>query len=718
MNSQSELMDSLLPALQWLDHRLVRAVSAARQAYGQQAEDDPFRGLHLGPADVQRMLAQQPGAPLLWKDEEDLSGFAAVTANPMLNWLSRVFVFDAFDLGIILIALAPEIDLRYERLYSYLQDDVSRRRPTVDLALNLLCSSADEKLAARAHFALSAPLRHHDIIVFSKRENDSIDVPLLSQSMKLDESIVDFLLGDLGLDSQLSDFCSFKESEISMAELPLPIAQKSSLTRLAKTTAETRQPLRFYIHGPNGAGQRLVAHALARELGTTLMTIDLGRALAADPGLKWVPQRIFRQQMLLGAVLYLEAYSQVAGTELRSARLRLQQALAQSSGVTVISGGSAWQAEEPNLIEMFNLTMNLPSYTEGRAWWKHELETMAVTVDGEQLDQLVGRFKLSQEQISKTIHSAQMAARWQNAQAEGISSQTGPNLDDLFAAARAQSSTNMDGLATKIEPRYSWSDIVLPDDSMAQLREICQQVTHRHRVMDEWGFDRKLSLGKGVTALFAGPSGTGKTMAAEIIANELNLDLYRIDLSGVVSKYIGETEKNLDRIFTAAANANAILFFDEADALFGKRSEVHEAHDRYANIEISYLLQKMELYEGLAILATNLRQNLDESFIRRLTFTVHFPFPDEVNRLLIWKGVWPPQTPLAPDLNLDYMARQFKLSGGNIKNIALASAFLASANGGEITMAHILHTTRREYQKMGKNLTEAELYGNLREHTP
>jgi SpoVK/Ycf46/Vps4 family AAA+-type ATPase len=184
----------------------------------------------------------------------------------------------------------------------------------------------------------------------------------------------------------------------------------------------------------------------------------------------------------------------------------------------------------------------------------------------------------------------------------------------------------------------------------------------------------------------------------------------------VVSKYIGETEKNLDRIFTAAANANAILFFDEADALFGKRSEVHDAHDRYANIEISYLLQKMETYEGLAILATNLRQNMDESFIRRLTFTVHFPFPDETNRLLIWKGVWPSQTPLASDLNLDYLARQFKLSGGNIKNVALASAFLACVDGGEINMEHILHAIRREYQKLGKNLTNAELYESLKEY--
>jgi SpoVK/Ycf46/Vps4 family AAA+-type ATPase len=258
-----------------------------------------------------------------------------------------------------------------------------------------------------------------------------------------------------------------------------------------------------------------------------------------------------------------------------------------------------------------------------------------------------------------------------------------------------------------------WDDIVLPEDSLAQLREICQRVAHRHRVLGEWGFDRKLSLGKGVNALFAGPSGTGKTMAAEIIANALGLDLYRIDLAGVVSKYIGETEKNLDRVFSAAQHANAILFFDEADALFGKRSEVRDSHDRYANIEISYLLQKMEEYDGIAILAPNLRQNLDDAFMRRLAFTVHFPFPDEASRRQIWTGIWPAETPLDGDIDHDFLARQYKLSGGNIKNIALASAFLAAEDEKPVTMAHLFQATRREHQKMGKTLSEGELNGSL-----
>jgi SpoVK/Ycf46/Vps4 family AAA+-type ATPase len=294
-------------------------------------------------------------------------------------------------------------------------------------------------------------------------------------------------------------------------------------------------------------------------------------------------------------------------------------------------------------------------------------------------------------------------------------------MEDLYAACRLQSNRKLATLAQKITPHYVWDDIVLPLDRMEQLREICNYVKYRALVYEEWGFDRKLSLGKGLNALFAGPSGTGKTMAAEIIANELGIDLYKIDLSGVVSKYIGETEKNLARIFSEAETSNAILFFDEADALFGKRSEVRDAHDRYANIEIGYLLQKMEEYEGVVILATNLRKNMDDAFVRRMHFTVEFPFPDEKDRRRIWEKIWPEDTPCSPDLDLDFMARRVEVAGGNIRNIALAAAFLAADDGATgdssvgVDMCHLVRATRREYQKMGKVVMEDE-FGVYADH--
>jgi SpoVK/Ycf46/Vps4 family AAA+-type ATPase len=244
--------------------------------------------------------------------------------------------------------------------------------------------------------------------------------------------------------------------------------------------------------------------------------------------------------------------------------------------------------------------------------------------------------------------------------------------------------------------------VILPADQTAQLHEICDSVRLRRQVYEEWRFGRKLSTGKGLSVLFTGPPGTGKTLAAEVIAGELGLELFRIDLSQVVSKYIGETEKGLDRLFTAAENANAILFFDEADSLFGKRSEVKDAHDRYANIEIGYLLLKMEEYEGVAILATNLRQNLDEAFVRRLQFIVEFPFPDAGQRQRIWEVTFPREAPLDNDVDFESLARQVNLAGGSLRNIALAASFQAAKSGGPIRMQHITHATRREHHKIGR----------------
>jgi SpoVK/Ycf46/Vps4 family AAA+-type ATPase len=275
-------------------------------------------------------------------------------------------------------------------------------------------------------------------------------------------------------------------------------------------------------------------------------------------------------------------------------------------------------------------------------------------------------------------------------------------LNDLYRACRHQSNQKLSELAVKIEPSYGWEDLVLPDDKVAHLREICSQIKHRYRVFGEWGFDNKLSYGKGLSMLFSGPPGTGKTLAAQVIAGELQQDLYKIDLSGVVSKYIGETEKNLAKIFHEAETSNAILFFDEADALFGKRTEVSDAHDRYANIETSYLLQKMEEYEGVVIMATNLCENMDDAFTRRIGFIVEFPFPDKVSRLKIWQTHFPQEAPLSEHIDFEYLSRELKISGGSIKNIVLNSAFLAAENGDIIGMEHILHGAKREFEKIGK----------------
>jgi SpoVK/Ycf46/Vps4 family AAA+-type ATPase len=321
------------------------------------------------------------------------------------------------------------------------------------------------------------------------------------------------------------------------------------------------------------------------------------------------------------------------------------------------------------------------------------------TVD---LAALANTFRLSGGQIHDAATTARNLARTRDPHAPQIT------RDDLHVACRLQSNRKLAELAQQITPHYTWDDIVLPSEQMEQLHAIAHHVQYRALVYDAWGFERKLAMGKGLNVLFSGPPGTGKTMAADVVAHTLGLDLYKIDLSGIISKYIGETEKNLARIFGEARSSNAILFFDEADALFGKRTAVKDAHDRYANVEISYLLQKMEEYEGVVILATNLRKNMDEAFVRRLHFTVEFPMPGVDDRRRIWQQIWPAAAPRDPDLDLEFMAQQIELAGGAIRNIALASAFLAAADGGVVTMQHLIRATQREYQKMGKVLTSRE----------
>jgi SpoVK/Ycf46/Vps4 family AAA+-type ATPase len=345
------------------------------------------------------------------------------------------------------------------------------------------------------------------------------------------------------------------------------------------------------------------------------------------------------------------------------------------------------------------LDVHKPTVAEQRLIWSCALGDKAAKLNG-QLDELVAQFSLSATAIRSAC-----------TQALSGGSTASPKLDPqtLWDACRAQARPRLDNLAQHIKPVATWDDLVLPETEVHTLREIAMHVRQRTKVYQTWGFARKSARGLGISALFSGASGTGKTMAAEVLANELRLDLYRIDLSQVVSKYIGETEKNLRRVFDAAEDGGAALLFDEADALFGKRSEVKDSHDRYANIEVSYLLQRMEAYRGLAILTTNMKTALDPAFQRRIRFVVQFPFPDAEHRARIWQRVFPATTP-TEKLDADRLAR-LNVAGGNIRNIALNAAFLAADTKQPVKMEHLLRATRSEYAKLEKPLTDSETGG-------
>ncbi len=704
-------LDNLLPALRRLDALIERAVAAAQAAYGPEAEADHYRGLYISRGEVAQLLARMPGAPALclggnepdknWLDPND---------NSRLAWLARTFNLSEFDLDAILIALAPEIDLRYERLYAYLQDDMTKKRPSVDLVLNLLSPSPASKLAARKHFTLSAPLiRHHLLHLLDDPEYRQ--PPLLSKYLKVDERIVNYLFNCDEVDDRLRPYVQLIAPQFRLQDLLLPAEFKLRLMSLVRPH---QGGILLYFQGPYGVGKQSTAEALCYEQGIALLLVDGERLAGEDKNLYASAGLIVREALLQHAALYWSGFDVLLSEDRREGRQALLKALENRQRLTFLAGDAVWEPMDllPAL-PFVRIEFPRPAYSERLALWTRTLNSSLPCNTDLDLSTLASKFRFSGGQICDAAATAHNLARWRDP------GQGCVTMADLYAACRLQSNRKLATLAYKIMPHYTWSDIILPDDRLEQLREICNYVRYHTRVYDEWGFERKLSLGKGLNVLFAGPSGTGKTMAAEIMAGELGLDLYKIDLSTVVSKYIGETEKNLARIFAEAETSNAILFFDEADALFGKRSEIRDAHDRYANIEISYLLQKMEEYEGVTILATNLHKNMDDAFVRRMHFTVDFPFPTEADRRRIWDKIWPPETPQAEELNSAFMARQFELTGGNIRNVALAAAFLAADEGAAdlcdsaehgrgVTMRHLIHATRREYQKMGKVVAEED----------
>lgn len=718
VNSQQHL----LAELERVDVQVQAAVWRARQV---QTAEDGFQGLYLSEAEIDALLAQPAGLPR-WtaapgpatpaEFEAALNAFGANIASrkalsqalgiPLrLDELAFHFQLSPFQLAVLMIALAPEIDLRYERLYAYLQDDVTRKRPSVDLALNLLCPGLPQKLAARRDFLPGAPLIRHQLVELLS-DPAQPHAPWLSQSIKVEQRVTGYLLEEDGLDTRLQPYARHFQPQVRLEELPLPADLKVRLERLVQD--RTASGLILYFQGPYGVGKETTAAALCRESGFGLLVLDIERVLST-PGVDFATlvSLAGRDARLLRAVQLWVGFDVLLADDRRAWRERLLSNLSEQGSLAFLAGNVAWEPSAADgELPFLRVELPRPGYLERAQLWARRLDGSTHSGETIDLSDLAGKFRFSAGQIRDAVATARGLARWRDPQSVGMT------MADLSAACRLQSNRKLAALARKITPHYTWGDIVLPPDRLEQLREISNQVKHRGRVFGEWGFEGRLSLGKGLNALFAGPSGTGKTMAAEILAGELRLDLYKIDLSTVVSKYIGETEKNLAQIFTEAETSNAILFFDEADALFGKRSEVRDAHDRYANLEIAYLLQKMEEYEGLVILATNLRKNMDEAFVRRMHFIVEFPFPSVEDRGRIWEGIWPAETPRSPDLDIAFLARRFELTGGSIRNIVLAAAFLAAGDGQMVTMSHLLHATRREYQKMGKMAGEREFGTN------
>ena len=593
--------------------------------------------------------------------------------SPALDALCLRFGLSTFERRLMLLCAGVELDGEFANRCAAAPGSGGNAWPSFGLALAALPEAHWDALAP------DAPLRRWRLIEIAGNG------ALVANRLQIDPRILFFLTGVSQLDERLVNLVMPLRSLAEITD-----SQRSSFARLEqawKSTILERHPLpALQLCGSDAGAKRSLAAALAASL-----TIDVFRLPAAllpvNLGELENLHRLWeREAILRNAALFLDCERFENNDATHALAIDRWIELTRTP-LLVATRDPRPQIERP----LVTVEVRKPTSREQRGVWQRAVGEKAGGWNG-QLDRLVSQFDFGTDAILATANS--------------LGEQ---NERELWEACRLRARPRLQDLAQHIVSGATWDDIVLPEAQMRTLQTISLQLRHRARVCEEWGFADKSSRGLGLSALFAGPSGTGKTLAAEILANELELDLFRIDLSAVVSKYIGETEKNLRRVFDAAEEGGAVLLFDEADALFGKRSEVKDSHDRYANVEISYLLQRMEAYRGLAILTTNMREALDPAFLRRLRFIVQFPFPDQAQRAEIWRRIFPAKTP-TDSLDLERLAR-LSISGGNIRTIALNAAFAAAGANEPVRMPHLLNAVRLEYEKLEKPLTEIELGG-------
>jgi hypothetical protein len=652
----------------------IRALVAHRRSHDP-APDDPFRGLYLSDDVVDALLAPTPSPPDISQPARDTLEQHADAAERAgtelrLRRLARSAGLGAQEVEFLVICQLPDLDSRFERLYGYLNDDVTRRRATVGLALEL-SGLSPMNAAARAMLAPGSALVDQALVVV-----DDTDRPFLTRAMRVPDRVTAYLLGDDAPDAALTDL------------LIEPDEHHCTQSRDMARAFAAGQKLCYLRESVNDSGVAIAAAAL-RSAGHTVICCDAGR-LVRCADVESTVVVLGREALLTGASLVVSPVD-----ALGPATADIVFRLARMPVPVVLTGTGAWNPgwsdRVPLIAEAARLTVG-----ERAELWRRELGSL---VDGIEVDEIAAQYVFGPRQITAAITAGRALARARNGAATGA---------DLRRGARSQNAAGLEHLARRIEPAVGWDDLVLPAKTLKQLQDLTIRARKREVVLSDWQMRPGGGRGTGVTALFAGDSGTGKTMAAEVIAGVLGLDLYTVNLATVVDKYIGETEKNLERIFTEASRVSAVLLFDEADAIFGKRSEVRDAHDRYANIESAYLLQRMETFDGLAVLATNLRANLDDAFTRRLDMVVDFPLPDEAARLALWQRCLAPPVPTDGDLELSGYAQSFPLSGGNIRSAAITAAYLAADTGTDVSAGHVGAAIQQEYRKLGRLLPTPE----------
>ncbi|GAA4923711.1 ATP-binding protein [Actinoplanes utahensis] len=657
--------------LSLVEHRVRKAVTLRQST--DPDPGDPLRGLHISDAAARRLAEDPDTGPLpdLVDREardaaEEVADRAEKDGEPVpLRRLAAEFGLLVLDVELLLTALLPDLDRRYEKLYGYLNDDVTRPRATAGLAIEL-CGVPPYLGAARARLTAGCPLVDGGLLLV-----EDADRPFLTRTLRVPDRVAAHLLGDDRPDPRLAR---------PLRPVPDPGWEPAGAAGLA---AAIRAGHRLsYVHDPAGGAAEDLAAAALTTAGHLALRLDLDTAAADTVAAAVLEARLAGAGLIAGPV--------------DPARLTVLDGLLDAAAPVVLTGRSRW---DPLWAEQSPVLLTAPPVGTARrvALWQGSLaRTGARAADGVDVARELSPYTLTAPQARRAA-----AVAVQQALLDGVDR---IEAGHIRTGVRSQNAAGLEQLARRVEPGVTWDDLVVPEDVGRQLHDLAGRVRHREQVLGGWRLRPGGGRGRGVTGLFAGDSGTGKTMSAEVIAADLGLDLYVVDLSTVVDKYVGQTEKNLERIFTEAAGVNGVLLFDEADAIFGKRSEVSDAHDRYANMESAYLLQRMESFDGVAILTTNLRANLDEAFIRRLDVIVDFPVPDQAQRRALWDHCLGVELPRAADVDLDRCARVYELSGGAIRACAVSAGYLAAAAGGPVTMAQLIAAAEREYRKLGRLL--------------
>ena len=630
-----------------------------------------------------------------------------------LDYLFRIFGLAPFERHCVYLALAPELDAAWGERYAALQPD-GGRLPGLDLCLRTFAGGMD-----RREELLGRWRGREDVLscFFRAGHRGTEERSDLAPGLKLDRRVVHFLFDYTSeapvLKGMVRTYWPGEE------ELPPLVLYGDLAERMTAYAAAlpAHTPLLFYLRGQPGTGRRTLARHFCRAEGRPLLLADLSALF--QRGMSWeeILLHVCREAAIRNAALAFEHFELLLGREetlsdgeqttvkkTPASTLHIRMLLERAGRICdrlFLLSVAPWQPElswEP--WQHVVLELDVPDTAGRLRLWQHYLAGAPLS-PGVSLETLAIKFGLTPGQIAAAAGEAERLRQWEGAEAL--------SEDILHRACRGQLSHSLGKMASRVNAAYTWEDLILPPEQKRRLKNACAQVEYRHRVYDQWGFGKKVAYGRGLSMLFTGPPGTGKTMAAQVIANRLGLELYKVDLSGIMSKYIGETEKQLGAVFDEVKKSQSILFFDEADALFGKRSETKDSHDRYANVQTSYLLQKMEEYDGIVILASNFLQNFDEAFKRRIKFIIDFTLPDRDRRERIWRSVLPPDLPRDEDIDFDFLARSFELSGSSIKNIAVSAAFLAAEEGAPMGMVHLLLATQAEQNKTGKTVGADEL---------